>query len=118
MLTVLWDLKDVLNSRQNRSKNKRSVKTPWQEYMEVARSGYGLLTCLRVCAENTAGLATGPEVLVELNFCSSISNFWSIYFSSFITRHLAGGYHVQKTKVDQETQHYLLYKYYNDDTNE
>ena len=99
MLTGLWDLKDVLNSRQNRSKNKRSVKTPWQEYMEVARSGYGLLTCLRVCAENTAGLATGPEVLVEFKFLRLNLKFLVIYFPSFITRHLAGGYHVQKPKV-------------------
>ena len=67
--------------------------------MEVARSFYGLLTCLRVCAENTAGLATGPEVLVEFKFLRLNLKFLVYLFPSFITRHLAGGYHVQKTKV-------------------
>ena len=35
MLTGLWDFKDILNSRQNRSNNKLVRTTP---YMEVARS--------------------------------------------------------------------------------
>ena len=38
-MTGLWNLKEIQNSRQNRSKYKLSVKTPWNERKEVAHSG-------------------------------------------------------------------------------
>ena len=39
-MTFLCHLKDVLNSRQNRSKNEMvSANSPWHKYMEVVCSG-------------------------------------------------------------------------------
>ena len=48
MLTGAWDFKDILNSPQNRSKNKLVRKTPRHEYMEVVRS--------RLCAPGSVCL--------------------------------------------------------------
>ena len=39
MLTGLWNLKDIQNSRQNRSKNKLVRVNAVTKRMEVARSG-------------------------------------------------------------------------------
>ena len=56
MLTGLRDFKDILNSRQNRSKNKLVRENAEHKYMEFARSGYGLLI----------------EVLIKIRFAFTV----------------------------------------------
>ena len=74
LLTFLWNLKGIQNSRQNRSKNKlvRENAVTWN----LLSSGYGLLhgcICLRVLKESNKGRFD----------CDSVRN--SVLIISYIT---------------------------------
>ena len=47
LMTGLWDLKDIVNSRQNCSKNKLVGENAVADQMEVARSGLWAPGCLQ-----------------------------------------------------------------------